>query len=89
MGLYCEHGRLDGACEECAYAEAKKRGAPVRDHLYRIEPDVPEAQHVDQDTLVDVGQGVHVLVAAGDAVPADLADKPRHPRDGKAKPRRK
>lgn len=28
-GLYCQHERLADACEDCAYAAAKKAGRPV------------------------------------------------------------
>lgn len=87
--LYCEHGRLDGLCEECAYQDAKQRNVPVRDHLYRKEPPAAKVDTVDEDTLVDIGEGASVLVAAGDDLPADLMDKPRHPREAKAKARRK
>lgn len=87
--LYCEHGRIPDGCEDCAYVEAKKRGAPVPPQLHPTKPKAPSPVTVDEDTLVDVGEGVSVLVAAGDDVPADLTGKSRHPREAKAKARRR
>jgi len=42
----------------------------------------PEPDRVDVDTLVarpDLGPDAATLVAAGDVVPAELADRPRRP----------
>lgn len=88
-GLYCEHGRIPDGCEDCAYQAAKERGAPVPPQLHPTTPEPAKTVTVEEDTLVDVGAGVSVLVAAGDDVPADLIGKPRHPREAKAKAKAK
>ena len=41
-GLYCEHDRLAVSCEDCAYAAAKKAGAPVPPTLH--PEDAPKGQ---------------------------------------------
>ena len=43
---------------------------------------MPERATVQVDTLVELGGGRAVLIADGDAVPAEYAGKPTRPRDG-------
>jgi hypothetical protein len=37
--LYCDHGRIEDNCEECAYAKAKAAGHPVAPVLYPTDSD--------------------------------------------------
>lgn len=89
MSLYCEHDRIGDQCEDCAFLAAQQRGFPhLPAQLHTPTPKSPAEERVEEDTLVDVGGDVSVLVMAGDVVPTDVADKPRRPRYG-SKSRRK
>ena len=90
----CRHERTPGMCEACAFEAARDRGAlppaSIHDGTTTTTDGVPRSPHpvdtrerVPVDTLVDVGDGRAVLVAAGDPVPVELADRPRTRRDGK------
>ena len=97
----CPHGRTPGGCEGCAYAEAQQRGdtrlatagedasgwATTADGITpRRGNPVDSRERAPVDLLVDAGDGRMVLVIAGDAIPPELADRPRVRRDGKPLP---
>lgn len=80
--LICEHGRLTGNCEDCAYVQAVERG--------RISPDTPKVNDtptparevVDVDTLIErpeLGEGATTLVKSGDPIPVGLENHKRRP----------
>lgn len=84
--MYCEHNHLIDQCEVCNFTLAVERGEIVvrtPTALASLSTDRPRVR-VTEDTVIersDLGEGVETFVAAGDAVPLDLEDLPRHPRE--------
>ena len=83
---FCTHGRLGDHCEDCALIAAAERGVPVGTPI-PAQP-APELAMADDDLVFDHGDGRTVLIAAGDPIPADLADLPHRPRSQPATPKR-
>lgn len=69
----CQHDRLEDVCEYCQHARAVAAGVPVGPINHRA---TPEAEPIaDRDHLVEIGDHLHVYVAKGTVVPAELADR--------------
>jgi hypothetical protein len=83
--LDCPHGRLSArSCEDCALVSSLEAGQQPSPPSKTSDP---ARVSVDVDTLLDVGAGRSVFVAAGDAIPLGLEGKERRP--ARAKPKRK
>ncbi len=68
--VYCEHGRLETTCEDCAFMRGLERGR-VSGKLRREEPAEDKRRKATEDTLVPhpLFSDRYTLVKAGDPLP--------------------
>ena len=72
--MYCEHGRLADACEDCTLIAAMERG--YRPHTLPTTPRI-EPELADGDTYLDHGHNKYTVVKAGNPIPPGLTHLPR------------
>ena len=79
---YCQHQRLEGNCETCAYDHANQRGYPLADSLptFRYVPVIADTDMLIADEGSDLNRSTYI--AAGTPVPPEhvaAATQPAQP----------